>query len=607
LKELNHIKTIYDSTPQPVMVADAAFNIVYQNDYCNLHVTSFETGRQTLISVLQQFANGTPADQLNNNAIYCGNRMFSFSFTQLDTYYLMTGVDVTGIVHDRDFYRECLDNLPADIGVFSPDGTYRYVNPTGIRDKSLRLWMIGKTDFDYCRYRGRDISMAEERRDILKKIVSSKTEHSYEEEISREGMETNWQLRKLSPVFDDDGEVKFILGYGLNIRERKKAEMAQKQALQLIEKTAKAKEEFVAVMSHEIRTPMNAIIGMSRLLSRTTLSDDQRKFLDAILTASGNLIVIVNDILDFSKIEAGKLRLENAGFTITEVTEYVKAVTLQQAEEKGLQLSFEMDQRIAPILIGDIYRINQVVVNIVNNAIKFTEKGNVDVRFVLEEDLPDAQYICIEVQDTGIGMTEEFMKEMFTMYTQEVGVTRKYGGTGLGLKITSQLVELMNGLIKVESKKNEGSLIRISLSLAKGTIHDIPGASNARYPSDALEGKNILIAEDNTLNILLVTTVLHNYGAKVLTADNGEKAIHILKNEPGIDAVLMDVEMPVMDGIEATLIIRKELSATLPIIALTANVMTEDRKKLAAAGMSAFISKPFSEDELVGIILKNIQ
>jgi two-component system, sensor histidine kinase len=401
--------------------------------------------------------------------------------------------------------------------------------------------------------------------------------------------------------------VKFILGYGINIKDRKKAEIAQKQALEIVERSAKAKEDFVAVMSHEIRTPMNAIIGMSRLLAKTSLNEKQSEYLDSILTASGNLIVIVNDILDFSKIEAGKLRLEHSGFSFTEVIEYAKAVTAQQATEKGLALDFHLDKTISEILIGDIYRINQVVVNLVNNAIKFTHKGNVSVGIAVEKNKDDQQEICIVVEDTGIGMTEEFMKELFTMYSQEAGVTRKYGGTGLGLKITSQLVELMNGQIEVASKKNEGSCIKVRLTFAKGDVKDIPHSTHLRFSEDALLGKKILVAEDNSLNSLVASTVLQNYGATVVTATNGEEAIEAIKVHKNIHAVLMDVEMPVMDGIEATLIIRKEISTSLPVIALTANVMNEDKDKLHAAGINEFVSKPFAEAELIGTLLRSFK
>lgn len=607
-EQLNAVKELFHNSACPVIFAGPSGGVLYSNK-CLTNVTSVIAGgeEQCLADVIKTFTHTVQQDAGATLACSFNDKQYLFAATAFTEGFLITGTDVTSIVEEKNFYKETLDNLPADIGVFDMNDRYLYVNPIGIKDAALREWIIGKTDFDYCRYRGRDTSMAEFRNQVLKKVAETKSEQGYEEEIRRQGQDTDWQLRKLSPVFDKNGNIKFILGYGINIKDRKKAELAQTEALDLIERSAKAKEEFVAVMSHEIRTPMNAIIGMSRLLAKTALDQKQSEYLDAILTASGNLIVIVNDILDFSKIEAGKLRLEHSGFSFTEVIEYARAVTTHQATEKGLKLEFNVGRNVADIFIGDVYRINQVVVNLLNNAIKFTDKGTVSTSVELENDSKDRQAVCICVEDSGIGMTESFMKDMFTMYSQEEGVTRKYGGTGLGLKITSQLVELMNGQIKVESKKNEGSCIRVKLSLQKGTETDIPHATNLRFSENALQGKRILVAEDNILNTLVASTVLQNYGAVVVTAANGQEAINVLSSQNNIHAVLMDVEMPVMDGIEATHIIRKIISATLPVIALTANVMPEDKEKLLAAGMNDFISKPFAESDLIGALLRSIK
>jgi signal transduction histidine kinase/CheY-like chemotaxis protein len=606
--QLNFVKELFHHSAYPVIFTAATGEVLYSNN-CLSNVTSViaDGEEQRLPEAIKTFTGAIQKDAAAKLACSINDKHYLFTATAFNAGFLITGTDVTSLAAERDFYKETLDNLPADIGVFDMNGHYLYVNPIGIKDAALREWIIGKTDFDYCRYRGRDTSMAEFRSQVSKKVTETKSEQGYEEEIKRPGQDTDWQLRKLSPVFDKSGNIKFILGYGINIKDRKKAELAQKEALDMIGRSAKAKEEFVAVMSHEIRTPMNAIIGMSRLLAKTLLDQKQSEYLDAILIASGNLIVIVNDILDFSKIEAGKLRLEHSGFSFTEVIEYARAVTTHQATEKGLKLEFNVDTNVADIFIGDVYRINQVVVNLLNNAIKFTHKGTVSTSVELEKDSKDQQAVRICVKDSGIGMTEDFMQDMFTMYSQEEGVTRKYGGTGLGLKITSQLVELMKGHIEVKSKKNEGSCISVKLSLQKGNEADIPHAAHLRFSENALQGKRILIAEDNNLNVLVVSNVLQNYGAIVVTAANGQQAVDILSSQNNIHAVLMDVEMPVMDGIEATHIIRKNISATLPVIALTANVMPEDKERLLAAGMDDFIAKPFAEADLIGALLRSIK
>jgi signal transduction histidine kinase/BarA-like signal transduction histidine kinase len=596
------IADLFKHTDGPVSITDKTSKILFTNPAWSDALTVFSGKREIdrnefIVDIVEQHRHGGVSKCL----AVMNNRHYSFSVLSNDDYYIITGTDVSELVAEKDFFHEVLERLPADIGVFDTSGRYLYVNPVGIKDQALRNWIIGKTDFDYCNYRGKDTSMAESRKNIVEQIIATRQEQGYEEEIKKEGKESDWQLRKLCPVFDEHGDIKFILGYGINIAARKKAELAQKEALALIEISAKAKEDFVAVMSHEIRTPMNAIIGMSRILAKTKLDEQQSQYLEAILAASGNLIVIVNDILDFSKIEAGKLRLDPIGFSFSEVIGYAKAVTVQQALEKYLDLQFQLDDNIASVLIGDVYRINQVIVNLLNNAIKFTHHGKVTVSIGLDADNDTAQDISICVTDTGIGMNEAFLQQMFSMYSQEQGITREYGGTGLGLKITNQLVELMNGHIEVKSRKNEGTSIKVKLNLRKGTQADLPLKNTAVLHENSLEGKTILLAEDNMLNVLVASTVLKNNGANVIAAYNGKEAIDILKSQH-IDAVLMDVEMPGMDGIAATLIIRNEMRSAVPVIALTANVMPEDRKKLADAGMDDFIAKPFAEADLIAAL-----
>lgn len=252
----------------------------------------------------------------------------------------------------------------------------------------------------------------------------------------------------------------------------------------------------------------------------------------------------------------------------------------------------------------DPYRLNQVLMNLLGNAIKFTEKGSVDVAVRVIKDTPHAQDIFIQVKDTGIGMEEKFVAQLFDKFSQEYqATTRKYGGTGLGMSISRQLVELMGGKIQVQSIKGTGTTVSFIITCAKGSTKDIPVKELAIADIKILEGKNILVTDDNEMNRLVAATVLSNYGASILEATNGREAIDMLQLQP-VDLVLMDIQMPVMNGFEATQVIRKELESNIPVIALTANAIKGENKKCLDAGMNDYISKPFNEEDFVSTIAR---
>ncbi len=384
------------------------------------------------------------------------------------------------------------------------------------------------------------------------------------------------------------------------INKRREAEENLIEARELAEESLKAKESFLANMSHEIRTPMNAILGMSRQLAKTTLNSRQHFYLDAIQGASENLLIILNDILDLSKIEAGKLTLENIGFEPNNIVTRAMQVFMHKAEEKGLNITNnELDRHLSPVLIGDPFRLNQIILNLMSNAIKFTDKGYIDLSCYVVNDTITHQTIEIKVKDTGIGMDEEFLTNVFQKFLQEDKSTaRKYGGTGLGMAICKQLIELMDGNIQVESQKNVGSTFTIQLTMAKGTKNDLPKKNEMVIDTAILKNKNILLVEDNEMNRLLATIILNAYGASVRDAHNGVQAIEAVK-ESTYDLILMDVQMPIMDGLQATRHIREMLQLKTPIIALTANALKGENDKCLEAGMDAYLTKPFIEEELI--------
>lgn len=451
-----------------------------------------------------------------------------------------------------------------------------------------------------------DICIKEEYVAIVegKKIARKRGIHdAYEIEITNKAGQNKWWLVSGAPRYNDMGELVGSIGIHLDITDRKRLETELIVAREQAEGSTRSKEVFLANMSHEIRTPMNAILGMANQLAKTTLDSKQLFYLDTINSASENLLVIINDILDLSKIEAGKLQLENIGFAPKDVVSRAMQVLMHKAEEKGLYLTHsKCTENLSPVLMGDPYRLNQVLLNLISNAIKFTEKGGVDICCGIVKETTATQTLCISIQDTGIGMDEAFVNNLFDKFSQEdVSVTRQYGGTGLGMSICKDLIGLMGGEIRVESKKGTGTKVSFIVEFTKGNTSNLPAKETACITKEVLAGRKILVVDDNKMNRLVAKTILSNYGAVVTEAVNGSEAIEMLLNAD-IEVVLMDIQMPVMGGVEATRIIRDNISKSLPVIALTANAIKGDNEKYIEGGMNAYLSKPFKEMDLLNIV-----
>ncbi len=401
-----------------------------------------------------------------------------------------------------------------------------------------------------------------------------------------------------------DKETRLIFASGRNITQSKKQEDELRKAKSEAEISVKAKEIFLANISHEIRTPMNGILGIGNLLNKTKLDIQQKSYLNIIQNAANNLLIIINDLLDISKIESGKLTLECIGFDLNATIKNTVDILNHKAEEKGLLLSFNNQNEISPVLIGDPYRINQVLINLLNNSVKFTEKGEVKIVCnVLSQDA-NSQKIQFHIIDTGIGIRKDFLFHLFDKFSQEdESVTRRFGGTGLGMSISKQIVELMGGTMYVQSEKNLGTTISFEINFPIGDISDLPEKLINDIDNQVLNGKRILLVEDNEVNRFLTTTILTIYGADVTEAENGMVAIHKLEGNE-YDLILMDVQMPVKNGIETTQYIRKYLNGKIPIIALTANAYKTEENRCLEVGMNDFISKPFDELKLIHIATK---
>ncbi len=390
-----------------------------------------------------------------------------------------------------------------------------------------------------------------------------------------------------------------------NLQVRQQIELAQKEK-EVAERTAFLKHQFMANMSHEIRTPMNAVVGMARLLLAKDPRPDQMRYLDAIQQSANNLLVIINDILDLSKIESGKIIIENIDFSAREVVQSVRDMLMLKAEEKHIELRFTIDHDIPKRLTGDPTRLNQVLINLAGNAVKFTEKGYVEVHASLVKREDRKLWIKFDVTDTGIGIAAEYVDSIFDSFTQAGSdTTRKFGGTGLGLTISRQLVTLMGGEISVSSELKKGTTFTTTIPFMEAEVQDF--VKKTTYLDQAalqrLERMTILLVEDNEFNRMVAEDTLKEIIPKITikTAVNGQEALDMLGKQQ-FDVVLMDIQMPVMDGVTATHRIRETLPSPakhVKIIAMTANVLQEDVQQYLKAGMNAYVSKPFSADELL--------
>lgn len=475
--------------------------------------------------------------------------------------------------------------------VSTEDGSLYYINETS----ALRLGINQK---DISKYKVQDFEQKFKDNKEWENHIKELRTVDY---LTIEGVNIN---QSTGEKFDVEVTVKlieingksFIFAISRDVTVRKKAEIELANAKNLAEHAAKAKELFLANMSHEIRTPLNVVIGMIRLMLKEDLTIDQTYYVNQAGSAAKHLLTILNNILDMSKIESGELQLDEKDFSLSVMLYNVHSILYSQAQEKGIDFRLYVASDIAPALVGDDIRLRQVLINLLGNSIKFTEKGHVSLSVELIKTTDTSQTVKIIVEDTGIGMSDDFIANIFDKFSQEQNASnRKFEGTGLGMAISRDLVLLMNSDLKVDSHKGKGTTISFELELPIGNKDKLIDTSHFVKPN-VLEGFRILIAEDNPMNRFIASRSVEYLGCTYSEAENGLEAIEKVKNEH-FDLILMDIQMPEMDGLEATKYIVKNIDDQIPIIALTANAFKHDIDVYLANGMIDFITKPYDEQE----------
>ncbi|MET4073539.1 ATP-binding protein [Hymenobacter sp. UYCo722] len=414
------------------------------------------------------------------------------------------------------------------------------------------------------------------------------------------------QLRYLhyhNYVVREPGQEPYIVSHGHDITERVLASKEMKRAKEAAEAAVRARENFLANMSHEIRTPMNGVLGVANLLAKTSLTPEQREYVRIIRGSGQHLLTVLNDVLDMAKITSGKLELNPEPFDVsTSIQEAVKPLSLQ-AIEKGIACVMHQPAAHFPPVVGDAHRLNQVLLNLVSNAIKFTPAGGQVL--VTSEALAETAgelTLRFEVTDTGMGMAPEVVARIFESFTQAYADTaRQFGGTGLGLSISRALVEQMNGTLTVASTPGQGSTFAFTLTLPKADQHAPEPMPADNFDTGVLQGARVLLVEDNEINRMVAAWTMQNWGIEVIEAENGPDGLQLFETGGPFDAVLMDIQMPGMSGVEASAHLRQHsdpVRASVPILALTANAFRSDHERYLAAGLNDCLAKPFDEPEL---------
>jgi PAS domain S-box-containing protein len=491
------------------------------------------------------------------------------------------------LAEDRNLIRTMIDNLPDFIWVKDRESRYLLANAAHVAllEQPSFDQMVGKSDFDFFSAESTRSFYEDEQRVIESGVaVLDRVEQIRSDTPERSA----WVLASKIPLRDNDGNVRGVIGISRDITKLKRVEDELREAKERAEQATQAKSEFLANMSHEIRTPMNAVIGMTSLLLDTTISVDQRDYVETIRSSGENLLTIINDILDFSKIESGRLELEFQPFRIIDCIEETLDLFGARAAGKGLELAYTIGDGVPDVVQGDVTRLRQVLVNLVGNAVKFTEKGEIVVAVAGEAE-GDGCRLRFAVHDTGIGIPENRMDRLFQSFSQvDASTTRRYGGSGLGLVISKRLVELMGGAMDVQSEPGAGSTFHFTIFSAGAVGDSLPPLNLT-----SLQGKKLLIVDDNETNLRILMHQTSRWGMQPATVDNSPGALAMLAESHHFDLAILDMQMPDMDGLTLARRIREQpANRRLPLIILTSMVDAGLRDRARQTGVDSVLSKP---------------
>ncbi|MBK7805843.1 MAG: response regulator [Saprospiraceae bacterium] len=505
------------------------------------------------------------------------------------------------LTKQEEKYRNIIANMNLGLLEVTPDETIIFANQSFCD-------MSGYTIEDLKGEKATKFLLYDDDQEVLNeklKLREKGQSDSYEIAVKNKQGEIRWWFISGAPNYNDRNELIGSIGIHLDITNQKKLEKELEKAKLQAEDASRAKESFLANMSHEIRTPLNAIIGMIRELGREELTPKQNSYVSHSETAARHLLTIVNNILDMSKIEAGELIIDAKEFSLMSVIGNVISILHSKAQEKKLELNYHISPDIKPALIGDSGRVRQILINLVGNAIKFTDAGKIDLSVNVKQTNQYFQQLSFEIKDTGIGMNKEYLNQIFNKFSQEEGsAARRYEGTGLGMTITKEMINLMGGNCEIQSEKGIGTTVTFNLTLPVGDENKLVD-KDSYLVDDSLQNLKILLVEDNEMNSFIACQSLHYFGCIVDTASNGIEAIEKLAVQKP-DLILMDIQMPEMDGIEATKFIRDEMAISTPIIALTANAFKRDIDLYLSIGMNDYVTKPFEENVLFNTIANTL-